>query len=156
MSEEMERLKQLSAELVSPDLLLRLVEELPDALVVVNDRGLIVLFNACAELLFGYHRVEMIGKPIEGLVPDGARPRHVAHRESYMGEPRARPMGIGLPLAARHKSGREFPVEINLKPIVSTQGTFVSAVIRRRADNQQPQSQVPQNSTPSAPPADSA
>jgi hypothetical protein len=98
----------------------------------------------------------MIGKPIEGLVPDAARPRHVAHRESYMGEPRARPMGVGLPLAARHKSGREFPVEINLKPIVSTQGTFVSAVIRRRSDSPQAQAQAAPNPTSPASPADSA
>lgn len=134
MSEELERLKALSEELISPDLLVRLIEELPDALVVVNERGKVVLFNACAELLFGYHRVEVVGQGIEMLVPDAVRTRHEGHRTGYMMEPRARPMGSGLDLAARHKTGRTFPVEINLKPIVSTGGTYVSAVVRRRTD----------------------
>lgn len=134
MSEELQRLKELSEELILPDLLVRLIEELPDALVVVNESGKVVLFNACAELLFGYHRVEVVGQTIEMLVPEAARDRHRGHRANYMDEPRARPMGLGLPLEARHKTGRTFPVEINLKPIVSTGGTYVSAVVRRRTE----------------------
>lgn len=131
MPETMHRLKALTEELPSPDLLVRLVDDLPDALIVVNHDGRIVLFNRQAELLFGYHRSEMIGELVDLLVPDAVREAHALHREGFISEPRNRPMGIGLKLAGRHKEGREFPVEINLSPLQTADGLFVSAVARK-------------------------
>ena len=131
-SPALERLRVLNEHLVSPELFYRLLDGLPDALVVVDSTGRVVLFNSQAELLFGYHRSEVIGREVETLIPEGARGRHVKHRESFADAPQARPMGTGLILAARHKDGREIPVSINLSPIVSTDGQYTSAVIRRK------------------------
>lgn len=131
-SPELRRLHQLAEEMVEPELYARLIESLPDALVVVNEQGMVVIFNEQAELLLGYHRSEIIGGSVDALVPDALRERHAAHRASYATDPRARPMGIGLQLSARQKSGEEIPVEINLKPIPTTHGIFTSAIIRRK------------------------
>lgn len=129
---ELKKLKEISERLVSPELSVRLVEELPDALVVVsNDDGRIVLFNRQAELMFGYSRVEVIGQVIELLVPDNRRAQHEGHRRKFADDPRARPMGSAMLLTARHKSGREFPVKINLAPIPTTDGIFTGAIVRR-------------------------
>lgn len=126
----MPRLRALAEELVSPTLFVRIVEALPDALIVVNDQGDIVLVNAQAELLFGYHRSELIGEKVELLVPEAKRAVHPQHREGFVADPRVRPMGADLHLTARHKSGRELAVKINLSPLMAPEGLFVSAVIR--------------------------
>lgn len=130
-SPELRRLRALTAELVGPELFSRLIEALPDALVVVNDHGEVVLFNAQAEFLFGYHRSEVVGRPVEILIPEGVRGQHETHRAHFFAAPRVRPMGINLALAGRHKNGAEFGVEINLSPVVAPEGLFVSAVVRR-------------------------
>lgn len=132
LSPELIRLRELTSELVGPELYARLVEALPDALVVVNAPGCIIIFNAQAELLFGYHRSEVLGKPIEALLPDSVRQAHEKHRERFAAAPQGRPMGIGLPLAARTKDGQDVPVDINLSPIMTTSGLCVAAVVRRR------------------------
>lgn len=129
---ELERLKRISENLVSPELSVHIVDALPDALVVAEmDTGRIVLFNSRAELVFGYSRSEVFGQPVEILLPDESRPKHVGHRRAFSDDPRARPMGTGMILSGRHKTGAEFPAEINLSPIVTTDGTFVCAVVRR-------------------------
>lgn len=129
---ELARLKEISERLVSPELAVRIVEDLPDALVVVsNDDGRIVLFNGRAELIFGYSRVEILGQKIEVLVPDARRESHVKHRETFADDPRARPMGSAMLLAARRKDGSEFQVKINLSPIPTTDGIFTCAIVRR-------------------------
>ena len=96
-----------------------LLESAPDAMVIVDERGEIVLVNARAEELFEYSRDELIGRPIEVLLPRGMRRRHIAHREEFMTEPRARPMGAGMDLLARRKGGSEFLAEISLSPLES-------------------------------------
>lgn len=129
---ELQRLKEISERLVSPELSVKIVEELPDALVVVrNDDGVIVLFNRQAELMFGYTRIEVIGQRIETLIPDEKREVHEEHRRRYSNDPRARPMGVAMALTARAKNGRTFPVQINLSPIPTIDGTFTSAIVRR-------------------------
>lgn len=128
----LERLHALTEKLASPTLLVRIVEALPDALVVVNEKGNIVFFNRHAEFLFGYMRLEVIGSPIETLLPESLRARHEGHRKSFLQDPRSRPMGSGLELLGRHKTGREFPVEVNLEPLQTEDGLFVSAIVRRR------------------------
>jgi protein-histidine pros-kinase len=108
-----------------------LVEAAPDALVIVDPKGAILLVNAQLEKLFGYTRDELLGRPIEILIPESDRPRHPALRDRYVGLPRARPMGAGLDLRARRKDGSEFPAEISLSPTESPdEGRLVTAAIR--------------------------
>jgi PAS domain S-box-containing protein len=94
-----------------------LVESAPDGIVTVDHAGRIVLVNAQAEKLFGYTRDELLGKPVEVLVPERFHHQHVADRERYTAAPRTRPMGAGLALSARRKDGNELPVEISLSPL---------------------------------------
>jgi two-component system, LuxR family, sensor kinase FixL len=107
-----------------------LLESAPDAMVIVNDRGEIVLINAQTERLFGYGRKELLGKFVELLVPAGLTARHQQHRRKYFKDPGVRPMGVGMQLHGRHKDGHEFPVEISLSPLVTDEGVLVSSAIR--------------------------
>jgi PAS domain S-box-containing protein len=91
-----------------------IVDAAPDALVMVDGRGSILLVNRQAEELFGYRRDELLGCPVESLLPESVRAVHQAHRAGYGAAPRARPMGSGLQLLARRRDGSEFQVEISL------------------------------------------
>jgi PAS domain S-box-containing protein len=107
-----------------------LVEAAPDAMVCIAADGRIVLVNAQAERLFGYQRAELIGQPVEILVPDAARAVHPGHRAAYAADPRHRPMGEGLPLAGRRRDASTFPAEISLSAIDTGEGILVTAAIR--------------------------
>jgi PAS domain S-box-containing protein len=102
----------------------------PDTVVVVNDDGRIVRVNAQVERMFGYSAQELVGKPIETLMPEQFRIRHVERRKGYITEPHTRPMGAGLELFGRRKDSTEFPVDIMLSPMKADQGSMVIAVIR--------------------------
>ncbi|MCG3116373.1 MAG: PAS domain S-box protein [Candidatus Manganitrophus sp. SA1] len=111
-----------------------LLEVAPDGIIIVDRGGLIMLVNAQAEKLFGYLREELLGQPIEILVPERFRGAHVGHRENYHTQPRTRPMGAGLDLAGRRRDGSEFPVEISLSPIETEEGARVISIVRDITD----------------------
>jgi PAS domain S-box-containing protein len=109
------------------------IEALPDALIVINASGKIVLFNEKAEFMFGYHRSDMIGRPVEALMPERMRPGHTHDREVYNRydiSQRARTMGIGANLIGIRSDGHEFPVDITLARMVMPKGIYNLALLR--------------------------
>ena len=108
----------------------RLVESAPDAIVVVDAKGKIVMVNGQAEALFGYPRDEMLGQAVEMLVPDALRGRHIKHRDGFINNSSVRPMGTGMDLSGQRKDGSQVPVEISLSPLEAPEGLMVAAAIR--------------------------
>ncbi len=105
-------------------------EAAPDGIVVVNDRGTIVEVNPRAQAQFGYTSEELVGQPVETLVPEAHRGSHAGQRGGFHGNPSLRPMGIGLVLSGRGKNGSEFPVDISLSPGHAGEQDLVIAVVR--------------------------
>ena len=110
------------------------LESAPDAIVVVSENGAIRLVNRQVEIMFGYAPEELIGQPVEILIPEKVRAIHRQHRASYRAHPRTRPMGAGLDFVARRKDGTEFPVDISLSSIKTDEGLLVSAAMRDITD----------------------
>ncbi len=108
----------------------RLLDSAPDAIVIVGETGRIELVNAQTEAMFGYAREELIGSPVDVLIPERFHSGHAAHLQRYLARPGARPMGSGLRLFGRRKDGSELPIEVSLSPQRDDAGMTVSAAIR--------------------------
>lgn len=107
-----------------------LLETAPDAMIILDSNGNIILVNSQVERLFGFLREELYGEQIEILLPENIRRAHVNSRAGYAADPHVRPMGRALELVGRRKDGSLFPVEISLSPVTTDVGSFVSSVIR--------------------------
>lgn len=107
-----------------------LLESAPDAMLLIDDAGRIALVNSQAERLFGYARADLLGRPVEMLVPERSRGRHPALREGYAAEPRFRAMGEGRELSGLRRDGTEFPVEISLSPLAAGADRHVICAVR--------------------------
>jgi two-component system, LuxR family, sensor kinase FixL len=119
-----------------------LLEAAPDAMVIVDDVGHIVLVNAEVERLFGYQRDDLLGCPVEMLLPERYRSVHVSHRRDYAQDAHTRPMGAGLELYAVRKDGSEVPVEISLSPLDTEEGPLVVTAIRDISERKRTEQQV--------------
>ncbi len=120
----------------------QLLHSAPDAMIIADENGRIAIANDQSEIMFGYARDDLLGKPIEMLLPKSVRERHVEHRRNYVVEPRLRPMGIGIELFAKRADGSQFPVEISLSPLHSAGGLFVSSVIRDVTERKQMEAEL--------------
>jgi PAS domain S-box-containing protein len=117
------------------------LETVPDAMVVVDCHGRIVMLNSQTERLFGYRREQLLGLQVELLVPERYRGSHSAHRGGYFTAPTVRPMGAAQELYGRRRDGSEFPVEISLSPVETEQGILVASAIRDITDRKRAEAQ---------------
>jgi protein-histidine pros-kinase len=114
-----------------------LLESAPDAMVIADEAGRIVLVNTQTQHLFGWSRDELLGQPVETLVPHRFRGSHAGHRRGFFAAPKLRQMGAGLQLYGLRKDGSEFPVEISLSPIQTQDGLLIASAIRDASERQQ-------------------
>ena len=122
-----------------------LLDAAPDAMLIVDSNGEIVLVNAMAERMFGYSRDELIGEAIEIVIPERFRDRHRGYRTDYRENPHVRTMGSGLELCGCRKDGTEFPLEISLSPIQTTGGMLVFSAIRDISERKLAELQIEAN-----------
>lgn len=115
---------------LDPELAASVFEDAGYGIIIVDDIGNIFRVNSQAEQLFGYNRRELIGQPVEMLVPKELQTKHVVHRQGYQSAPKVRPMGQNLKLEGVNKAGKRFPLEIRLSPSSTASGTYTVAFIR--------------------------
>lgn len=113
-----------------------LLDAAPDGLILIDAEGRLLLVNSRIEELFGYPRSELLGQPVEMLLPENLRGVHEQHRQEYADDLRRRPMGAGLSLRGRRRDGSEFPVDISLSPLATLEGQWTVAAVRNDGDRQ--------------------
>jgi PAS domain S-box-containing protein len=118
-----------------------LLESAPDAMLIVNEHGIILATNSQTERLFGYSREELVGQPVEKLMPPRFRESHATHRCQFFSTPRLRPMGTGLDIFGLRRDGSEFPAEISLNPVPTESGILVTSSIRDVSDRKRAETQ---------------
>lgn len=106
------------------------LETAPDAVVIIDGNGVIAQVNSQTEQLFGYGRAELLGRPLEMLMPERYRGSHFAQTRAYTADPRARPMGSGLDLFGMRKDGSEFPIDVSISPLPPQKEIFIASTIR--------------------------
>jgi PAS domain S-box-containing protein len=114
-----------------------LLDSAPDAAVVIDSDGRITLVNQQTEHVFGYRRDELVGQPVDLLLPDRFKTRHPDHRDAYFADPLTRPMGAGLELFGLRKNGTEFPIDISLSAIDPEDGRLATAFIRDASERKE-------------------
>lgn len=129
-SDRLESARTPTSPLVGEAAIRGVVEAAPDAMVITDQDGKIVLVNTQAERMFGFRRSEILGRKIETLIPERFHQKHQGHRSGYMSTPRTRPMGSGLELLGRREDGTEFPVEVSLSPLQADGRMLVISIIR--------------------------
>jgi PAS domain S-box-containing protein len=122
-----------------------LLQAAPDAIIISDENGRIVLANDQSEAIFGYTPDELIGQPIERLIPPRLAERHALHRRQFMRDAGPRIMGQGLDLFGRHKDGREFPVEVSLSPLKTPEGMLITSAVRDLTERLRGQQQLRQS-----------
>jgi PAS domain S-box-containing protein len=137
-----ENRSRFSAVRASAATLRGLLESAPDGIVIVDGTGAIVMANAQAQRMFGYDERELLGLPVEILLPEPLRGRHVEHCQRYHERPSTRPMGIDLSLAGRRRDGSELPVEISLSPVSTPDGVLVISVIRDMTERRRVEEEI--------------
>jgi len=135
-SDGLQRLREISGKLVDmdPDLFQQIIDALPDALLIADAQSKILLVNKQLELMFGWPRTMLMGQRLDMLMPEEVRTIHKAHFDDYFMNPSARPMNMGKHLTGLRRDGRLVTVQISLGPIISPQGTWGLALIRRAID----------------------
>jgi anti-anti-sigma factor len=126
--------KRPGAAAITPAVLRELVDSLTDGVALTDDEGVLILANRRLAEMFGYEHGELIGRPVESLIPAGLRAAHCRHRAAYAQAPEARPMGAGARLVGLRKDKATFPVEISLSPVPTTAGHLTLAVVRNGAE----------------------
>lgn len=124
----------------------QLLESAPDAMIIVDDAGEVLLVNSRTEEIFGYHRNDIIGRHVEVLVPDHLRAMHEGNRAAYTSTPEARPMGLGIDLHGLRKDGSEFPIEIALSPIDTEEGKVICAAVRDITEQRRLEEEIAESS----------
>jgi len=124
------------------DMSYQILESAPDAMVLINQAGSIVYVNQQTERIFGYERSELLGRPVEVLIPSRFQQSHVNHRDRYFADQVTRPMGAGLELYARRHDGAEFPVEISLSPLRTEEALLTMSAIRDITEQKRLQEQL--------------
>lgn len=137
--------RDLTATKKSEDKFRSLLDAAPDATVIVNEAGIIEMINNQTVQLFGYTRNELVGKPVETLIPEEMAGQHRRHRASFATAAASRTMGAGIELHAVRKNGTRFPVEISLSPLHTEDGVLVSAAVREITERKKLENELKQS-----------